>query len=199
MKKLLKENSSVLPVLPVALVTCVGKENKPNIITLGAVAHMSVNPPTIGVGIYPFRHSYKLIEETRDFVVNFPTVDLLWETDFIGTGPSGGKVDKFEATGLTPLKSSIVKSPLIKECPLNLECVLKQKLVIGAPKSHDWFIGEVVATHVDEEILNEKGKIDLNKAPMVLYNGWGWEYWSLGEKLEDDAFSRRKLKTLKKL
>ena len=198
MKKRLKGNTSVLPVLPVVLVTSVGKKGKPNIITLGAVAHMSVKPPIIGVGIYPSRHSYGLIEETGDFVVNFPTQELLWETDYIGTGPSGENIDKFEATGLTPLKSIKVKSPIIEECPLNLECILKQKLTIGAPKSHDWFIGEVVATHVDENILNEKGEIDLKKAPMIIYSGWSWEYWSIGKRLDSDAFSRGTPKPVRK-
>jgi flavin reductase (DIM6/NTAB) family NADH-FMN oxidoreductase RutF len=198
MKILLEEKSSVLPVLPIVLVTSIGKNGKPNIITLGAVAHMSVKPPIIGIGIYPCRYSYGLIEETKDFVVNFPTIEMLWETDYIGTGPSGENIDKFEATGLTPLKSTKVKSPIIKECPLNLECILKQKLTIGSPDSHDWFIGEVVATHVDEEVMNEKGKIDLRKAPIIMYSGWSWEYWSIGKKLNDDAFSRKAPKPARK-
>ena len=199
MKKMLNEIISYLPVLPVALVTSIGKENKPNIITVGAVASMSQEPHVVGVGIYPFRHSYDLIEETKDFAVNFPTLNLLWETDLIGSGLSGKKVDKFETTGLTPLKAARIKSPLIKECPVNLECVLRQKLVLGGSKSHTWFIGDVVATHVDEEVLNEKGKIDLKKAPVFMYDAWNWTYWSIGKKLEADGFSRKtpnpKLKT----
>ena len=191
MKKMLSEVISYLPVQPLALVTSVGKDNRPNIITVGAVAFMSKIPPVVGVGIYPFRHTYRLIEETKDFAVNFPTLSLLWETDFIGSGPSGKKVDKFATSGLTPLKAAKIKSPLIKECPVNLECVLKQKLVLGASKSHTWFIGDVVATRVDEEVLNERGKIDLKKAPVLIYDAWNWAYWSIGEKLEDDGFSRK--------
>ena len=194
MKKMLSEINSYLPVLPLALVTSVGKDNRANIITVGAVAYMSKKPPVVGVGIYPFRHSYGLIEETKDFAVNIPTLDLLWETDLIGSGPSGKKVDKFETTGLTPLKAAKIKSPLIKECPVNLECVLQQKLVVGTSKSHTWFIGDFVVTHVDDETLNETGKVDLKKAPVFIYDAWNWAYWSIGKKLEDDGFSRNKPK-----
>jgi flavin reductase (DIM6/NTAB) family NADH-FMN oxidoreductase RutF len=191
MKRMLSEVISYLPVQPVALVTSIGKDEKPNIITVGAVACMSQEPHVVGVGIYPFRHSYDLIEETKDFAVNFPTLDLLWETDLIGSGPSGKKIDKFETTGLTPLKAAKIKSPLIKECPVNLECVLRQKLVLGGTKSHTWFIGDVVATHADEEVLNEKGKLDLEKAPVFIYDSWNWAYWSIGKKLEVDGFSHK--------
>lgn len=68
-----------------ALVSCIGKDGKPNIITVGAVANISQEPPVVGVGIYPLRHSHRLIEETKDFAVNFPTERMLWETDFVGT------------------------------------------------------------------------------------------------------------------
>jgi flavin reductase (DIM6/NTAB) family NADH-FMN oxidoreductase RutF len=194
LKKMLSEVNAYLPVQPLALVSCAGKDGKPNIITVAAVSFMSKQPPVVGVGIYPFRHSHGLIEETKDFAVNFPTVRLLWETDFIGTGPSGKTWDKFEVTGLTPMKAAKIKSPLIKECPVNLECVLREKLVVGTSKSHDWFIGDVVATHVDEEVLNEKGRADLNKAPVLIYDAGNWAYWSIGKKLEDDGFSRKKPK-----
>ena len=199
MKKMLSEINSYLPILPLALVTSVGKDGKPNIITVGAVAYMSRKPPVVGVGIYPFRHSYTLIDETKDFAVNIPTLKLLWATDFIGTGPSGKTLNKFEATGLTPIKAAKIKSPLIKECPVNLECVLQQKLIVGTSKSHTWFIGDVVATHVDEEILNEKGKIDLKKAPVLIYDAWNWAYWSIGEKQEEDGFSRKKSKPINQI
>ena len=191
MKKLLDRVSSLLPIHPVALVTSVGKDNNPNIMTVGSIAHISNVPPTLGIGVSPTHLSYVLIEETKDFVVNFPTADLLWETDFIGTGGSGREIDKFEVTGLTPIEATKVRSPLIKECPLNLECILRERLVIGAPKDHDWLVGEVVATHVDEEIMNEKGNMDLNKARVIAFGAWNEEYWDLGKRLGDRGLFRK--------
>lgn len=102
---------------------------------------------------------------------------------------SGKTVDKFAETGLTPESAAKVKAPLIKECPVNIECVVKKQMPLGA---HHLFLGEIVQVHVDKEVLDETGKIDFNKAMPFVYNEG--EYWSLREKIGLYGFSVSKKK-----
>ena len=169
---------------PVVLVTSVGSEGKPNIITLAWAGIVCSDPPTIGVGIRPHRHSFRLIEESGEFVVNIPTTRILEQTDFCGV-VSGKDVDKFSATGLTPEPAERVKPPLIRECPVNIECTVKKKIPLGV---HHLFLGEVVSVHVDEEILDEDGRIDFTKVSPFVYNQG--EYWSLHQKIGVHGFTK---------
>lgn len=173
--KIEKEPSVMLYPCPVVLATCVDPKGKPNIITLAWVGVVCSDPPTIGVGIRPHRYSHKLIEESKEYVVNIPTVDILYETDYCGE-ISGEDHDKFAETKLTPEPAKKVKPPLIKECPVNLECVLQKIVKLGA---HDLFLGEIVAVHVDQEVLDENGRLNFSKAKPFVYNRG--EYWGLGE------------------
>jgi len=163
---------------PVVLVTCVDDEGRPNIITLAWVGVACSDPPTISFGIRSNRYSYRLIERSGEFVVNMPTLSILKETDYCGR-VSGRDHDKFEETKLTPEPASKVKAPLIKECPVNLECVLQQIVELG---SHSLFLGRVVALHVEQSLLDANGHIDYSKAQPFVYNQG--EYWDLGKKME---------------
>ncbi len=170
---------------PVVLVTCTNSAGSHNIITLAWVGVVCSNPPTIGLGIRPERHSYQFIEDVGEFVVNIPTKKILKEVDYCGV-VSGKDVDKFSETGLTAERAKLVKPPLISECPVNIECILKQKIHVG---THDLLLGEIVHVQVDQDILNERGNIDFTKVASFVFNQG--EYWSLGQKLGEGGFSKK--------
>ena len=187
-KKSLKPTIALL-LTPVVLVTCQDEGAKPNIITLAWVGVANSDPPMISIAIRPERHSHGIIKRTGEFVANLPTTAILKEMDFCGVA-SGSKVDKFSMTHLTPLPAGKVKAPLIKECPVNLECRVKQVLALG---SHDLFLGEVVAAHMDTEIQDEKGRIDIGKTKLFAFCAGAMEYWSLGERIGRYGFTKGKL------
>ncbi len=170
---------------PVVLVTCIDSNGKPNIITLAWVGVACSDPPMISLGIRPQRHSFKLINDSKEFVVNIPTKEILKESDFCGV-VSGSDTDKFASTKLTAEPAEKVKPPLIQECPVNIECVLKKKIPLGV---HHLFIGEIVSVHVDQDILNENGRIDFTKISPFVYNQG--EYWSLDKKIGAHGFSKQ--------
>ena len=171
---------------PVVLVTCVDSTRKPNIITLAWAGTVCSEPPTIALGIRPTRYSHKLIERSKEFVVNIPTTKILKESDYCGV-TSGKTFDKFSKTQLTQETADKVKAPLIRECPVNMECILRDRLPLG---SHDLFLGEIVQVHVDKDILDEKGNIDFTKADSIVFNQG--EYWSIDKKLGNYGFSKTK-------
>ncbi|MCX5914856.1 MAG: flavin reductase family protein [Deltaproteobacteria bacterium] len=187
-KKSMKPTSALL-ITPVVLLTCQDEGAKPNIITLAWVGVANSDPPMISVAIRPDRHSHGIVKKTGEFVANLPTTEMLKEMDFCGVA-SGSKVDKFSETHLTSLPAEKVKAPLIKECPVNLECRVKQFIPLG---SHDLFLGEIVAVHMDTEIQDERGRLDIAKSKLFAFHPGAMEYWSLGEKIGKYGFTKGKL------
>jgi len=138
---------------------------KDNIITLAMCHVFSFKPPLLGIGVAPKRHSYGLLKASEDFVVNIPTRDQLEAVELCGSR-SGKNLDKYEAAGLTREKAEKISSPLIAECPVNIECVKVDEVEAG---DHTWFIGKIVSARCDESY---------DKADMLLY--WG-EYRVIGQ------------------
>ena len=187
-KKSVKPTSALL-LTPVVLVTCQDEGARPNIITLAWVGVANSDPPMISIAIRPERHSHSIIKRTGEFVANLPTIAILKEMDFCGVA-SGSKVDKFLTTKLSPVPAEKLKAPLIQECPVNLECRVKQVIPLG---SHDLFLGDVVAAHMDTEIRDEKGRMDIQKAGFFAFSPGAMEYWSLGERIGRYGFTKGKL------
>mgnify|MGYP001046307490 CR=1 FL=1 len=137
-----REGIYAFPPFPVVLVTV-----RDSIVTVGAVHLFSFNPPMYQIGIIPKSYSYELLEEAKEFIINIPTKGQIEILEFCGT-TSGRDVDKFQKLGLTPQRGKIVEAMLIKECPVNIECKVLRKIDLGG--SHIWFIGKIVAVHMDK-------------------------------------------------
>jgi flavin reductase (DIM6/NTAB) family NADH-FMN oxidoreductase RutF len=185
MKKLAKTATYLFPT-PAAMVSCAGRQGPPNIITIAWIGVVCSEPPILSVSIRPGRHSSSMIREAGDFVVNIPREEQLKELDFCGVA-SGRDVDKFAELGLTPIPADTVSAPLIKECPVNLECKVRDILSLG---THDMFLGEIVAVHVDEEVRNDKGEIDISKLKPIAYCPQAAQYWSLKEPIGSYGFTK---------
>lgn len=169
---------TALATVPIAMVSC-GDELKSNITTIAWTGIINSEPPLVYVSIRPSRHSYSIIKNLGEFVINIPDEKLVLAADFCGT-KSGKEVDKFKEARLTKEKAQIVKAPLIKECPINIECKLKEIKKLG---SHDMFIGEIVAVNADDEYVRDNGNIDYGKANLLTY--MGQEYFVANKKIAD--------------
>jgi len=154
------------PPSPVVLVTCISKEGKPNIITIGMYMPISFRPPLLIIGVSPKRYSHKLIRETGEFAINVPPKNLVKQAIYCGTH-SGLKVDKFKETGLTPIPARVVKPPLIKECLAHFECKLYAAHEAG---DHTIFVGEVVSVTLEEN-LEREGLLNVLKAEPISHRG----------------------------
>jgi len=182
-KRELPPSEALYPV-PVVLVSCKDTEKAGNIITIAWCGIVCSSPPLISVSIRPSRHSHKLISQSGDFVVNIPSTKIARQADICGTH-SGKATDKFKLCSFTAIPSSRVSSPMIEECPVNIECKLKSTIKLGA---HDMFIGEVVAVHADESVTAKGGGIDFKKADPFVFNQG--EYWDLGKRIGHYGFSK---------
>ena len=150
-KELWKPGNMLYP-LPVVMVSVTDGVGNDNIITVAWTGTVCSDPPMLSVSIRPERHSYSMIKQTGEFVVNLVTKDLVYATDYCGV-KSGREVDKFREMKLTRLPASQVKAPLIGESPVNLECRVSQVIPLG---THDMFLAEIVAVHADRQYMDEK-------------------------------------------
>ena len=157
------------------------------LITLAGM--LQSQPPKTYISVRPERYSHGLITESREFVINLPTAALVRAIDYCGVR-SGRDESKFEAMHLTALAASQVSCPLVGESPVNLECRVTDIVKLGG--SHDMFIADIVAVNVDEELLDEKGRLRLAKAGLCTYAHG--EYFALGKKIGDFGFSVKKKK-----
>lgn len=149
----------------VVLVSCIDGAGKANIITLAWSMPVSISPPLVAMSIAPKRYSHQLIEETKEFVVNVPTMDIVKETLFCGRR-SGRIYDKFKEARLTPLPAKMVQPPIVKECVAHLECKLHQQITVG---DHTLFIGRVLTAYADDGVFDEK--FDLKKVKPIYHMG----------------------------
>ncbi len=186
-KEVWKPGTLLCPV-PVVMVTCVGHAGRPNILTVAWTGIVCTDPPMLSISVRPDRYSYDLIQETGEFVVNVPSLREVRATDLCGV-ISGREEDKFERAGLTPAPASVVSAPLIRECPVNLECRVTQTLALG---SHTMFLAEIVATQVSKSLMTETGRLALEKAGLAVFAHG--HYFSLGKHLGHFGFSVRKKK-----
>jgi flavin reductase (DIM6/NTAB) family NADH-FMN oxidoreductase RutF len=184
MAKVTLERNAFLAPVPVTLLSCVGADGSANLMTVSWTSVACAIPAIVSVAIRTDRQSYLLIRETGEFVLNIPPTSLVRAVDFCGTA-SGETVDKFSRTNLTPIPALKVRPPLIEECPINLECVVRQCLSLG---SHDLFLAEVVAVHADAGVV-EDGMIILGRVAPMVFDPFGGDYWSLKEVVAHHGFS----------
>ncbi len=166
MKKREFKGSVLLNPVPVVMITCRNKEGKENVFTVAWTGTICTKPPMLSISIRPERLSYEYIKETMEFTVNMPHRKQTRETDFCGVR-SGRQLDKIKECGFTMVEGKDVNVPFIKECPVNIECKVKQIIPLG---THDIFLAEVVGSHVNEDLMDENDKIHLEWANLISYS-----------------------------
>lgn len=164
-KQLWKPGNMIYP-LPAVMVTCRDKEGIDNVFTVAWTGTVCTNPPMAYISVRPSRHSYHMIKETGEFVINLTTEDLAYATDFCGVR-SGRDIDKFKACNLHKEQATHVSAPMLVESPVNIECRVKEAHEYG---SHTMFVADVLAVHADEQYMNETGKFQLEMSNPLAYS-----------------------------
>jgi len=167
----LQPNTMLFP-LPATMVSCQADGFEPNIITISWIGIVCSKPPMLSISVTPERHSHQIIKKAGAFVVNLTSEDNLIAADYCGT-KSGRDVSKFAELGLTALPASKIAASLVGECPVNLECEIRQSYVLG---SHEMFVAEIVAVHIDKNMLKDNGRPDLDKIKPLVYCPAASEY-----------------------
>ena len=173
--------------VPPTLVTCDYKGVR-NVFTVAWTGILCTQPPVTYISVRSERYSYDLIRQSGEFVINLATEELTRAVDFCGVR-SGRKIDKFAHLGLSCDRASKVSAPILAQSPVNIECKVREVVKLG---THDMFIADIVAVDVANELIDEKGRLALEKAGLLAYSHG--EYYGLGKKLGSFGYSVRKKK-----
>ncbi len=180
---------NMLNPVPVVMISVNDKKGNSNILTVAWAGTICTNPPMLSISVRPERHSYHMLEETGEFVVNLVTKDLVKACDYCGV-TSGREKDKFQEMNLTKIPMKHVEAPAIAESPVNIECRITEKKELG---SHTMFLAEVLGVAVDGKHMDATGKFNINETGLVVYSHG--EYFLLGEKLGKFGYSIQKNKS----
>ena len=191
MSKVTWKPGTFLYPLPVVMVSC-GTMAESNIITVAWTGIMNTDPAMVYISVRPTRYSYNIIKECGEFVINLTTEKLAYATDWCGV-KTGAKVDKFKEMHLTKEPAKFVRSPMIKESPVSVECRVKEIKELG---THHMFIAEVLGINADEKYIDEKGAFDISKCDLIAYSNGN--YYSLDKKIGKFGFSVQKNKKRRK-
>lgn len=171
--------------LPPVLVTC-GNREKANILTIAWTGIVNSEPPMTYISVRPGRASYPLIRQSGEFILHLPTSRMARLADSCGIY-TGAKVNKFEKFHIQTEEASSVACPLLCEAPIALECKVTQVIPLG---SHDLFLAKILAVDVDENLIDETGRLRIEKADLLAYAHGS--YFTLGKKIGNMGFSVRK-------
>ncbi|MDO5109623.1 MAG: flavin reductase family protein [Erysipelotrichaceae bacterium] len=181
--------SNMLNPVPAVMITCADDEGHDNVMTAAWAGTVCSDPVMVSVSIRKERYSHDIIRNSGEFVICLTNRKLTKVTDFVGVR-SGRDMDKFALEGdlhITRAKAKYVNAPLIAESPVCLECRVTQVLELG---SHDMFVAEVLSTDIDDQYLDENGRLDLHKADLIAYSHG--EYYALGALLGKFGYSVKK-------
>lgn len=163
LKRIIEPNTTFYPVA-VALITTGGET--PNVMTANRLASVSAEPARLSLSVRPARFSHQLIQQSGEFVVNLPSPEQVALADYAGV-VSGRRENKLEIAHLRLMPSLKVKTPLLADSPVNIECVVEQEIDLD---SHTLFIGRVQVIHIDESLLDSQGEIDFARAYGLTYS-----------------------------
>ena len=187
MSKIKLRGGALLAPVPPVMVSCGDAERK-NILTVAWTGITNTVPPKTYISVRPSRHSYNIIKETGEFVLNLTPTSLVRTADYCGIY-TGAKVNKFEKCHLTPAEAEEVAAPMIAECPISICCRVTDVVPLG---SHDMFLADILAVYVEDRLLDESGKLHLEKADLCAYAHG--DYYALGKMLGHFGFSAAKKK-----
>ena len=150
-----------------ATIVTVHAGGRDNCMAVAWHSSISVNPPLFGVSIAPKRRTMEMIRESGEFGINFMSIEKAELVAAVG-GRSGKEVDKFDKWHIEKGKSLKTSAPVLKDAYACYECRLVDEKAYG---DHIWIVGEIVATHYDQEMFDEKQLLDLERVSPALYMG----------------------------
>ncbi|SCW39461.1 NADH-FMN oxidoreductase RutF, flavin reductase (DIM6/NTAB) family [Ruminococcaceae bacterium YRB3002] len=170
--------STLLNPVPAVMISTSNKNGENNICTVAWAGTVNSEPPMVSISLRSSRLTHDYVDETGEFVINLVNKSLAKPCDRCGVR-SGRDEDKFRTCGLTPVKAKgLDYAVAIKESPVSLSCKVVSRQELG---SHDMYIAEIVGITADSYLMDDNGRLCLDKAKLVAYNHG--EYFLLGEKI----------------
>ena len=175
MKKSLGALPAVFP-MPVLMIGTYDENGKVDV--MNAAWGMISDMDQITLFLGEDRKTVSNMHKTKAFTVALADQAHMKEADFFGIATGNKMADKFERTGLTAVKSETVNAPVIEEFPLTMECEFVEE--VNSETLH-CYVGKIVNVLADEEVLDEKGKVQPEKLNAILFDQFKNGYYTIGE------------------
>jgi flavin reductase (DIM6/NTAB) family NADH-FMN oxidoreductase RutF len=165
---------------PIAFASTMDEEGRPNLSPFSFFNVFSANPPILIFS--PARrgrdntvkHTFLNAKATKEVVINIVDYKIVQQMSLSSTEYAEG-VNEFEKSGLTMLKSDVVKPFRVAESPAQFECIIRDVIELGDEGgAGNLVICEVVKMHFDENVLDDEGFIDQHKIDQVARMGGNW-------------------------
>lgn len=169
MEKIQVEYEKMYYGFPVILVSYYDKNGNPNVTTLSSSYTLK---DMMVLGFSSKGYAVSQIKEVSDFVVNIADSRLVQEIEVCGKN-SGKECNKFEASGLTPIPSDVVKAPFIAECPISIECTLTDIMESTHYQGITNILAQIKGRLVSKDYLDANNRLKITEFDNVLYYGDG--------------------------
>ncbi len=186
MRKNLKAKAYIYP-LPVLIIGSYDESGVPN--AMNAAWGTVCDEKQVTICISAGHKTMKNILKNKEFTVAMADVNNVVSADFVGIVSGNNVKNKIEKAGWTAVKGEFVNAPIFEQLPLVLECKL-----VSYDENSEVCIGDIVNVSVDENILNEKGKVDLTKFKPICYDCDTHGYYALGDRVGNAFCDGLKLK-----
>ncbi|MFW9834989.1 MAG: flavin reductase family protein [Candidatus Thorarchaeota archaeon] len=161
-------------------------EGRPTFFTVAWFNRMSRNPNIWGAAVGKTRYTLQGIRENNNFSVNFPSADLVTETDYCGIR-SGRDVDKSKIFNV--FYGEFSSAPMIQDCPVTAECILNELIDVS---THYLLLGEVKHIYAESQYMTD-GVLDQKKLNLLIFTNPANQYWTLGDVVADAYSVGKKL------
>lgn len=165
---------------PICFVSTIDKEGRVNLSPFSFFNMFSTNPPICifsparRVRDNTTKHSLENVLEVPECVINIVNYDMVQQTS-LASVEYPKDVNEFVKAGFTELKSELVKPPRVAESPVQMECVVKDVISLGTEAgAGNLVLAEIKLIHIQEDILDENGKIDQKKIDLIARLGGDW-------------------------
>jgi flavin reductase (DIM6/NTAB) family NADH-FMN oxidoreductase RutF len=175
MKKSLGAKTIIYP----APVWCVGTydaADHPNVMTIAWGGICCSSPPCVTISLRKATYTYANLMQRKAFTLSVPSEKHVEAADYFGIA-TGRDENKFEKSGLTPVKSELVDAPYVKEFPMVLECNIIHHHKIGL---HTHFIGEIADVKVEENMLGATGHPEIESIKPIIFSPTAQKYNGIG-------------------
>lgn len=120
------------------------------------------------------KHTLQNVLEVKECVINIVNYDMVQQMSLASTEYAKG-VNEFDKAGFTMLQSELVAPPRVAEAPVQFECVVNQVIPLGDNHgAGNLILAEIKLIHINENVLDENGKIDQQKIDLVARLGGDW-------------------------
>ncbi len=187
MKKKINTTDAIFP-MPVLMVATYNEDGSVDV--MNAAWGMMLERDYVVLNLTETHKTVKNIKKRKGFTVSIADAKHVVEADFFGVASANSMPDKFERSGMTVTKSTLVDAPIVNEFPICMECEFVE---YQSDKYGCGVVGKVVNVTAEDSVL-KNGQVDIEKLDAIAFDSYTHGYYRIGERVGNAFKDGLKLK-----